>query len=102
VVRRKRGKQQRTRLYFNMDQHDSENRVAFLALLGTQHKPEEVTKRGKEILDLLESAFPTSKTSLMALAMAEAADKILFATFKRAQQKQEAFAGHLKRIVRGN
>jgi hypothetical protein len=79
-----------------------ESREQFLALLATQHKPEEVSKRAKDILSLLESAFPTDKTSLIACALAEAADKVLFATFKVAQKKQEQFSGHLKRIVRGN
>lgn len=75
-------------------------REKLLELLAGQHRPEIVARRSQEMLKILLANFPTEHAGVLALALAEAADKTLYAIFKRARDNQENFTGHLSRIIR--
>jgi hypothetical protein len=79
-------------------EHGGSEREQLLKLLGAHHNPGKVSERTKNILDLLAANFPTEHSGVIALALAQAADKCLFAVMKRGADKQSDFEGHLKKV----
>jgi hypothetical protein len=67
-------------------------RKALLELLSAQHKPEQVRERTNQILEYLSNNTKGVPSGVIALALAEAADKTLFAIFKNADERQKKFS----------
>lgn len=81
-----------------MEETQGNERAKLLELMGGKYKPELIALRSKQILELINTHLGTQDAGLLACALADAADKTLFAIFKRAGDNQNNFKGHLKRI----
>jgi len=63
-------------------------RDKLMELLAAQHSPEQVAKRKKQIMEFLSSSASSEKTGVIALALDDVLEEMLFSMLKVAESNQ--------------